>query len=49
MSGNKKDSKTNISDATKKNEDENVELVIYLLISSISVLKEFFNNQYAPN
>jgi hypothetical protein len=48
MSGNKKDSKTNISDATKKNEEENVELVIYLLISSISVLR-VFQNQYAPN
>jgi hypothetical protein len=30
MAGNKKDSKTSVSDASKKNEEESVELVIYL-------------------
>jgi hypothetical protein len=36
MAGNKKDSKTSVSDGTKKNEEESAELVrIYLLIISV--------------
>jgi hypothetical protein len=46
MSGNKKDSKTSVSDTTKKNEEESAELVrICVLIISVFAV---FQNQYRP-